>query len=97
MEGGEGARGASSGCEGEGTWRGASFHADKHGKFSVDVQQPRLMKEAEELEVRVMETRVWVLSEERPPTLAGMSNPAFARKDKVAMKKLSDLWVSVFN
>src|SRR3954469_21910830 len=107
MEGGRRAGGESDGDEFEGVGAGASLHADQHGQSGVDVQESRTMeggrsyrnqgrwKEAEELEVKVMETSLRVLGEEHPSTLTSMANLASTFWNQGRWKETEELEVQV--
>src|SRR3954469_4049146 len=107
MEGGRRAGGESDGDEFEGVGAGASLHADQHGQSGVDVQESRTMeggrsyrnqgrwKEAEELEVKVMETSLRVMGQEHPSTLTSMANLASTFWNQGRWKEAEELEVQV--
>jgi hypothetical protein len=68
---------------------------DYRGKSGVDVLEAGTVQGAEELEVQVMETRLKVLRQEHPDTLAIMSNSASTYRDQGQWKEAQELEVQV--
>jgi hypothetical protein len=66
-------------------------------KCAVSLRAEGRYEEAEELEVQVMETRMRVLGEEHPDTLASMNNLAFTWKERALVWKLLNLCMNVFD
>ncbi|OLN87642.1 hypothetical protein CCHL11_05690, partial [Colletotrichum chlorophyti] len=55
---------------------GACLHANNYGQPSVNLQIPRTIERAEELELQVIKTNLKVFGEEHPNTLMSMGSLA---------------------
>jgi hypothetical protein len=95
MEGGRRAGRASGGDEKEGVGTGASFHADQHGNLASTYRNQGRWKEAEELDVQVMEASARVLGQEHPDTLTSIANLALTYQNQGRWKEAEELDVQV--
>ena len=95
MERGREAGVASDGGEAEGSRRRTPRHTYQHGQLGVSYRQQGRWKEAEELELRVMEVMRRVLGEEHPDTLTSMSNLATTYHEQGRWKEAQELALQV--
>jgi Tetratricopeptide repeat len=87
VEGGGGAADAGNGDESKGAGTGTPDTLTSIGNLASTYWNQGRWKEAEELEVQVMETRKRVLGQEHPHTLMSMNNLALTWKDQGLQKE----------